>query len=173
NLEEPEANEKKVRAIVENAIALGVYVIIDWHDHDAEAHQAEAEAFFARMAEDYGDAPNVLYETYNEPLGVSWSSVLKPYHQAIISVIRERDPDNIIILGTPNWSQDVDIAASSPISGDNLMYTLHFYACTHTNALRSKAEAAYNAGLPIFVTEWGAAPADGGLDGTLCIPEAT
>src|SRR5690606_6261743 len=105
-LEEPETNEQKVRTIVENAIELGVYVIIDWHDHDAEAHQAEAEAFFARMAEDYGDAPNVLYETYNEPLGVSWSSVLKPYHQAIISVIRERDPDNIIILGTPNWSQD-------------------------------------------------------------------
>jgi endoglucanase len=28
------------------------------------------------------------------------------------------------------------------------------------------------AGLPIFVTEWGATNADGGTTGTLCLPEA-
>ncbi len=164
----PERAEAQVRAVVENALDLGVYVIIDWHDHEAHTRQAEAESFFAAMARDYGRYPNVLYEIYNEPLDVSWSSMLKPYHQAVSTAIRAQDPDNIVILGTPNWSQDVDVAAQSPLSGTNLMYTLHFYACTHGAELRAKAQEAYSAGLPLFVTEWGAADADGGVDGIVC-----
>lgn len=171
-LEDAETNKAKVRTIVDNAIELGIYVIIDWHDHAAEEHQAEATAFFAEMADAYGDTPNVLYEVYNEPLDVSWSGVLKPYHEAVIGTIRERDADNVIILGTPNWSQDVDVAAEDPVAGTNLIYTLHFYACDHTGWLRTKADAALTAGLPLFVTEWGATPADGGLDGTVCEAEA-
>lgn len=171
-LDAPEANKTKVRTIVENAIDLGVYVIIDWHDHDAEDHQAQAQAFFAEMATLYGDTPNVLYEIYNEPLDVSWANVLKPYHEALIATIREKDPDNVIILGTPKWSQDVDLAAQNPVAGTNLMYTLHFYACEHTGWLRNKADAALSAGAALFVTEWGATAADGGLDGQICEAEA-
>jgi endoglucanase len=52
------------------------------------------------------------------------------------------------------------------------MYTLHFYSCSHTQWLRTKADTAIKAGLPIFVTEWGATNADGGLDGKTCLPEA-
>src|SRR5690606_806857 len=127
-----------------------------------------AQAFFDEISQEYGDVPNVLYELYNEPLDVSWSSVLKPYHQALIDVIRDNDPDNVIIAGTPNWSQDVDVAAGSKLSGSNLMYTLHFYACSHGASLMSKAQSALNSGLPIFVTEWGASHADGGVDGVVC-----
>lgn len=171
-LDDPEANKAKVRTIVENAIELGVYVIIDWHDHEGENHQSQAQAFFSEMATAYGEHPNVLYEIYNEPLDVSWSGVLKPYHQALIGTIRQHDPDNVIILGTPKWSQDVDVAAQDPVSGTNLIYTLHFYACDHTGWLRDKANTALGAGLPLFVTEWGATKADGGLDGTVCEAEA-
>ncbi len=86
--------------------------------------------------------------------------------------IRAKDPDNVIILGTPNWSQDVDLAANSPLWGTNLLYTLHFYACTHTGFLRDKAADAISKNLPLFVTEWGATHADGGLDGEVCDAEA-
>src|SRR5690606_8107433 len=99
-LDNPETNEAKVRAIVENAISLGVYVIIDWHDHAAENHQAEASAFFAEMPDSHVYTPNVLYEVYTEPVNVSWGRVLQPHHQALIGTIRERDGDNVIILGT-------------------------------------------------------------------------
>jgi endoglucanase len=109
---------------------------------------------------------------YNEPLDISWGSVLKPYHEALIATIRQRDSDNVIILGTPKWSQDVDVAAQDPISGTNLIYTLHFYACDHTSWLRDKGDTALGAGLPLFVTEWGATAADGGLDGAVCETEA-
>jgi hypothetical protein len=76
------------------------------------------------------------------------------------------------LLGTPDWDQDVDVAASSPLSGKNLMYTLHFYACTHKATQRSKAMTARSLGLPMFVSEWGATHADGGVDGIVCEAEA-
>jgi endoglucanase len=67
-----------------------------------------------------------------------------------------------VIVGTPRWSQDVDVAAASPITTDpNVAYTLHFYAATHKQWLRDKAQKAVAAGLPLFVTEWGTCEANG------------
>ncbi len=171
-LTDPERAKAQVKAIVDLALELGLYVIIDWHDHEAEAHQEEATAFFTEMATQYGSYPNVLYETYNEPLQVDWVTIVKPYHEAVVAAIRAVDPDNVIILGTPNWSQYVDRAAANPVAGTNLMYTLHFYACSHTTALRQRGDAALAKGLPLFVTEWGATNADGGVTGELCLDEA-
>lgn len=170
--ENPDKALGQVRTIVNNAIEAGVYVIIDWHDHHAEQHQAQATEFFRQMAMEFGDVPNVLYEPYNEPLQVSWSGTLKPYHQALVGAIREIDSDNVIILGTPNWSQFVDEAAMDPLQGTNLMYTLHFYSCTHNDNVRDLANTALGQGLPLFVTEWGASHADGGTDGLVCEGEA-
>ncbi len=162
-----------LRAVIDNAIRLGLYVIIDWHDHEAVAHEAEAIDFFQQMATLYGEYPNVIYEVFNEPLQVSWSEELKPYHENVVSAIRAIDPDNLIILGTPNWSQYVDEASADPVEGTNLMYTLHFYSCTHEASLRRRADTALAAGLPLFVTEWGATHADGGTPDNpgLCLDE--
>ena len=105
-------------------------VIIDWHDHNAEDHEAEAAEFFREMAMEYGEFPNVIFEIYNEPIKQSWSQTIKPYHERIVSVIREYS-SNLIVLGTKTWSQDVDEAAQNPVQGENLAYTIHFYANTH------------------------------------------
>ena len=113
------------------------------------------------MARRYGNTPNVLYEPYNEPLDVSWEKVLKPYHEAVIDSIREHDPDNIVIVGTRNWSQQVAEAAANPIRRSNVAYTLHFYANTHGQWLRDQAQAAMNAGAALFVTEYGTTDATG------------
>jgi hypothetical protein len=146
---------------------------VDWHDHEAQDHTAQAKAFFTSIAETYGTLPNILYETYNEPLDTaSWPDDVKPYHEEVVATIRDIDPDNVIILGSPNWSQDVDVAAEDPVEGSNLMYTLHFYACTHKEALRTKAQAARDLGLPIFVTEWGATSAIAGEETYICEVEA-
>jgi endoglucanase len=167
-LEDPDTALAQVRTIIDNAVKTGVYVIVDWHDHHAEMHQSESVAFFSQMAAEYGDLPNVLWETFNEPLDVDWDQVVKPYHEAVVASIRQQDPDNVIILGTPHWSQDVDVAAQNRLSGSNLMYTLHFYACTHQEETRAKGQVALDSGLALFVTEWGATAADGGLDGVVC-----
>lgn len=157
------AEENRVRTIVEAAIDLGMYVIIDWHDHNAENHTNQAVDFFARMAQDYGSYPNVIYEVYNEPIYSSWSGDIKPYCEQVIDAIRQHDPDNIIVCGTRQWSQRVDEAAADPITGEtNIMYTLHYYAGTHGSELRGWAETAMNNGIALFVTEFGTVNADGG-----------
>jgi endoglucanase len=158
--------QRKVETIVENAIATGVYVLVDWHTEMAVDQQADAIAFFTTLAQKYGTYPNVIWEPYNEPNGYTWDQI-KPYHEAVVDAIRAVDPDNVIVMGTPRWSQDVDVAALNPVSPTsgtaNLMYTLHFYACTHNQSLRDKANAAIAKGLALFVTEFGATPADGGV----------
>lgn len=162
----PTGMQKKVETIIQNAIDLGVYVLVDWHTEKAVDQQAAAITFFTTLAQKYGSYPNVIWEPYNEPNGYTWDQI-KPYHEAVVDAIRAVDPDNVIVMGTPKWSQDVDVAALNPVSPQsgisNLMYTLHFYACTHKQSLRAKADAAIANGLALFVTEFGASPADGGV----------
>ena len=160
-----ESNEEKLRIVVEAAIDLGLYVIIDWHSHTAEKNEAEAIAFFEKMAKAYGEYPNVIYEIYNEPLEVSWDSVIKPYAENVISAIRVIDPDNIIVVGTPRWSQDVDKASENPIvSHKNIAYGFHFYAGSHKDWIMNKAKKAIDNGIALMVTEWGTVNADGNGD---------
>ncbi len=114
------------------------------------------------MAQRYGDKPNVIYEIYNEPTNAGWSSMIKPYSEAVIAEIRKHDPDNIIVCGTPNWSQRVDEAAFDPITKfENIAYSLHFYAGTHKQSLRNIATTALNKGIALFVTEFGTCDASG------------
>lgn len=155
-LDDKLANKNRLKIIVDAAIDQGIYVIIDWHSHHAEDNTEEAVNFFKEMASLYGEYPNVIYEIYNEPLDVSWNNVIKPYAETVISAIRAIDPDNIIIVGTPEWSQKVDEAANNPItSSDNIAYTLHFYSVHHKQWLRDRAKIALDKGIALFITEWG------------------
>ena len=114
------------------------------------------QSIFSRKWQLYGEYDNVIYELYNEPLDISWSNTIKPYALAVISAIRAIDPDNLIVVGTPVWSQRVDLAAADPITGySNIAYTLHFYTVHHQQWLRDRASAALESGIALFVTEWG------------------
>ena len=148
-------------AAIDACIQLGIYVIVDWHDHHAEDHLDEALEFFGTIAHKYGDKPNILYEIYNEPVNVSWQNDLIPYADTVVAEIRKYDPDNLIIVGTPTWSQDVDDVIGHEIDDKNVAYTLHFYAGTHGQWLRDKASLAISANIPVFITEWGLSEANG------------
>ena len=153
-----------VRDGVSYATELGMYVIVDWHilsDCDPNQNKDEAIAFFREMSEAFADNDNVLYEICNEPnSGTSWDSI-KSYAEEVIPVIREQKPDAVILIGTPTWSQEIDKAAASPLTFDNVMYTLHFYAGTHKDDLRNRLETCAQNNLPVFVSEFGMCDASG------------
>jgi endoglucanase len=163
-LKSPERSIALIKNVIDACIKENVYVIIDWHDHNI--HQKEAIEFFSLMSKQYGKYSHVLYEIYNEPDRETWPEV-KAYSEAVIKAIRSNDPDNIILVGSPHWNQDVHVAAADPIQGfDNLMYTMHFYAGTHKKWLRDRTDEAIKKGLPVFISECAGmeATGDGPLD---------
>ena len=158
--------KEKVKQGIEYAKNAGLYVIVDWHilsDGNPNIYKSSAIEFFKEIATLYKNDANIIYEICNEPNGnVEWERDIKPYAEEVIKEIRNIDKDSIIIVGTPTWSQDVDVVAQSLITGySNIMYTLHFYAATHKEYLRNKMQTALNSGLPIFVTEFGICDASG------------
>ena len=162
-IKDPEFSKQKIEAVVNGAIKSDIYVIIDWHSHNINLQ--EAKEFFNEMSKKYAKYPNILYEIFNEPDQESWPEI-KAYAEEIIKVIRKNDPDNIILVGSPHWDQDVDFPAADPIKGyNNIMYTMHFYAATHAKELRDKTDEALKKGLPIFVSESAGMEASG--DGPL------
>jgi endoglucanase len=168
-IQQPAWSKSKIKAVIDAAIKEGIYVIVDWHSHNIR--QEEAKRFFTEIATEYGKYPNVIYEIFNEPERQSWPDV-KAYSIELIKTIRAIDPDNIILVGSPHWDQDVHLAADDPIPGyHNLMYTLHFYAATHKQSLRDRGNYALKKGLPIFISESAGMESSG--DGLLNEPEWT
>ena len=165
-LSRPEEIKARAMAAVDAAIRADLDDILDWHilsDGNPSDHTAEAAAFFAEMSKRYADCPAVLYEICNEPNGnITWSGDVKPYAETVIRAIRANAPQAVILVGSPTWSQDIHLAAEDPLDGENLMYTLHFYAGTHGQWLRDRITQVRARGLPVFVSEWGTSRADGG-----------
>lgn len=161
----PEAMRQTLIDAVDTAIALDMYVIIDWHilhDGNPNTHREEAKAFFTQMAERYQDSPAVLYEICNEPNGnVTWEHDVRPYAEEVIGAIRAVDADAVILVGSPTWSQDLQEVAKHPLDGENIMYTCHFYAGTHTAWLRDRISDVLRQGIPVFISEWGTSDASG------------
>ena len=152
-----------VHAIIEQASARGLYAIVDWHmldPGDPFYNLARAKTFFREIARVHRNKPNILYEVANEPNGVGWNRI-KRYHEQIIPVIRAKDPDAIVLLGTRAWSSlgvsdgaDETEVINNPVNAGNVMYTFHVYAASHGNAYLDALSRAADQ-IPMFVTEFG------------------
>ncbi|MBR4622550.1 MAG: glycoside hydrolase family 5 protein [Ruminococcus sp.] len=153
-----------VQKAIDAACELGLYIIVDWHvlsERDPMVYSEEAVRFFSQLSREYSDCGNVLYEICNEPNGPADWQCIRHYADLIIPVIRQHSPRAVILVGTPSWCQEVDKPLESPIECDNIMYSLHFYAATHKQPLRDRAEKALKAGLPVFIDEFNISDAYG------------
>lgn len=158
-------NMTTTKNMIDWAIAAGIYIIVDNHQHSVQTQQAKN--YFSQVSQyvkSLGNPVNVIYELYNEPQkGVTWSQV-KAFALDVIPAIRANDANNIIVVGTPNYSADLPAAFNNPITGHNhIVYAFHFYssASSHRSML-PYVKRAYCLKVPVMVTEWGTPNSDGG-----------
>ncbi len=170
-------NQDKIKELVSSAVDAAtdneMYVILDWHilnDSNPNEYKSEAIQFFGEMVRKYKDNENVIYEICNEPNGDTTWDDIRDYANEIIPVIRNVDEDAIILVGTPEWSSDLESPLDNPLNFDNIMYTYHFYAGSHKVSQRNALSDAIDAGLPVFISEYGLVKADG--DGSVNKAEA-
>lgn len=147
--------------LVQQAISLGLYVIIDFHNVTNYGNNGTSQTtvlnFWKYFAPKYADSSNVFFEVYNEPINPADWSQWKEFIQPVVNAIRAVAPKNLILMGSPQWSTYCNYAVSNPISGDNIVYVYHIYpnqGTPTTSFLDSKFGNAAKS-IPIMITEFG------------------
>ncbi len=178
---DPETIKKRVIDGIDLAIANDMYAMVDWHvltpgDPNADIYKGAMD-FFKEISQKYPNNPHIIYELANEPSpndpGVTndaagWAKV-KSYAEPIIKMLRDSGNKNLVVVGSPNWSQRPDLAANNPISDNNTIYTVHFYSGTHKTSpnstdrgnVMSNVRYALEHGVAVFCSEWGSSEASG------------
>lgn len=163
------ANDQKamVKKMVYAAVENDIYIILDWHTEGGNGYTSQAKEFFSWAAQEFGKVNNVIFEIWNEPNGVDMSAV-KDHADQVIPVIRQHS-NNLILVGSPDWSSHPDQCANAGITDANYGCSLHFYAATGAHQVNDNNDDSYNnrarkaiqKGVPVFATEWGTVSADG------------
>jgi hypothetical protein len=145
---------------------LGMYVIIDWHYigniedgsggemPDIDINPKEFSRQFWTLAADYfKDAPNVIFEIFNEPANID-AGIWAENAQELVDIIRAQGAGQPIIVGGINYSKDLSWVKETPIDDENIIYASHIYPAV--NSLRWGdyfGEVAESH--PVLITEWG------------------
>ena len=146
----------------------GMYAIIDWHAVGDIASPngwnvpslAFTEAFWSTISQAFRGKPGVMYEIYNEPSQITWNQ-WQGYAQQIVTLIREYDPNTIILVSGVRSSSDLSGVRGQPVSGTNIGYVVHPYpnSCSYFDESGSTCwDSAFgntSAVYPVFATEWG------------------
>ncbi len=146
---------------VENALACDMYIIVDWHllkEENPLKTVDSAVSFFDEMAYRYRHEPGVIFEICNEPNGPTTWDDIRAYADQVIPVIRKHSPKAVIVVGTPEFSSDLRSVRRAPLSHNGVMYAYHFYTGHKKYYYKEEITAMLEAGLPVFVSEWGVGP---------------
>jgi len=147
-----------VDRVVKDAEAAGLDVILDlhWSDrgdlgvsivgqgqgevgHADQQQMADVNSvtFWQEVAAKYKGDGHVLFELYNEPHDIPWSTWLhggtvKEYRavgmQDLYDAVRGAGADNLVLAGGVGWAFDLSRAGDERIQGYNIMYATHPYS---------------------------------------------
>lgn len=159
----------------------GIYVILDMHDApggqtgdniddsygypwllESEASQQLFCDIWKKIAEYYRNEPVILgYDLINEPIAPYFNNMdelnakLEPLHKRVTAVIREVDPNHIIMLGAPQWNGNFE-PFSDMTFDDNMMYTCHRYGGdASVAAIQNFIDFRDRVNLPMYMGEIG------------------
>lgn len=177
-----------LKPTVDYLTSKNLYAIVDFHQIDdvtTGTSSADAVTFWNTVAPVFASYPNVIYEAFNEPVdnkmnaGVTtagaWTPAFTTAAQSWVTAIRTGAPDNVIIVGSPQWSQYPDGAMAANLTGGNLAYTAHIYPgnfpATNNSFQTRVVNAAMN--VPVAVTEWGYSIGTASARNNLATPDDT
>jgi endoglucanase len=165
-----------LKAGVDECVTQKVYCIIEWHAVDGEEGadwrdpkmQQQTIDFWRYMAPRFSNYSNVIFELYGEPgypklvTAENWRN-WRNVAQEWVDIIKEKAPRNIILIGSPLWSQITQFAPEYPFKGDNLAYVNHTYHGMKKSwpkeiGLEYDWEEVFGKAadrVPVFVTEFG------------------
>ncbi|MCB0063632.1 MAG: glycoside hydrolase family 5 protein [Caldilineaceae bacterium] len=123
---------------IAQALANNLSPIINMHHYDAimqepDVHRERFLAIWRQLAEHYQDQPsNVIFELLNEPnsklFAAQWNKLLAE----AIAVVRESNPNRIIIVGPVGWNNVGQLATLElPEDDRQLIVTFHQYEPFH------------------------------------------
>jgi endoglucanase len=147
-----------LKPAVDYATKLGLYAIIDLHYIDNPYNQAaNVTAFWTKIAPMFATYSNVFYEVFNESNQTDTWAKYKPTMQGWVTLIRGSAPKNIIIAGSPSWDQTMGDAATNPLTGGNIIYSVHMYEQHYNKGSGYNVTQVNTAakGVPLIMTEWG------------------
>lgn len=151
--------------IVEVAGKNGMYVDICWQSigniDDGYGNEMPENgkakeltyAFWNLVASYFSDVPNVLFEIFNEPQNISdnaWSKDAKE----MVNHIRGIDKSTLLIVGSPEYSSNLNWVLKNRINSKNIVYSVHIYP----NHIRESWDNLFgntSKEVPVFMTEWG------------------
>ena len=120
--------------IVTNASAAHLHVIIDLHEFEATARDAEGNkerflAFWQQVAPHFQNEPSSLvFEILNEPNGGMTPEVWNQYLAEALAVIRESNPTRTVIIGPAFWNSiDHLDELKLPDKDRHIIVTVHYY----------------------------------------------
>ena len=126
---------RRVDQVVSQALAQGLTAVINIHHYEELMHDPEFErerflAIWRQIAEAYKDwPPNLYFSILNEPMGNLTTEIWNQYLVDALKVIRESNPDRMVVIGPANWNAISHLAFLDWPEGDeNLMATFHYYS---------------------------------------------
>jgi len=147
-----------LKPAVDYATKLGLYTIIDLHYIASPySNVTNVNNFWTKIAPIFKDYSNVFYEVFNESsVWETWDKY-KPTMQAWVDLIRGFAPKNIIVAGSPAWDQQMGGAAANPITGGNIIYSVHMYEQHYNKGSGGNVQQVNTAAkaVPLIMTEWG------------------